>query len=183
MKNINSIYALLLIKTVIMRLFYFMMPQSSDEIEATLSQVLVQRASATVKSISLSLLFVGSKNHDTLAICTQKPHQNLGLQTSVQVGFSMRGKGTLVNCKNIIVKIEESGTAIALILLSHYNNALHSFTIGANDDVSGVAKIVEFTRALFFEIQHKNNVMLLFPNAEQIELNGVSSSTINTIKQ
>ena len=132
-KNYTSIYSFLVISAVIFGVFFFMMPQSYDVKEATLSEFSTNRALKIVKKMSEKPHFVGSENHENVAQYLQTELTNLGLETSIQEGFTMTEKGTLVKCKNILAKIKGISTALdvkdnskALVLLSHYDSAPHS---------------------------------------------------------
>lgn len=174
-KNYTPIYSLLVLVTLLFGIFFFMMPQNYDETEAPLSEFSTKRALETVKEISKKPHFVGSKNHEAVANYVQKELQDLGLETSIQEGFTMTEYGTLVKSKNIIAKIKGSKNSKALLLLSHYDSAPHSFSKGASDDASGVATIIEGVRAfLHTKTSHKNDIIILFTDAEELGLNGAA---------
>ena len=152
-----------------------MMPQGYDQTEAPLSEFSTKRALSIVKEISKKPHFVGSKNHEIIANYLQKELQDLGLETSVQEGFTMTEKGTLVKAKNILATIKGSKNSKALLLLSHYDSAPHSYSKGASDDASGVATILESVRAfLHNKTPHKNDIVILFTDAEELGLNGAA---------
>ena len=174
-KNFTPLYSLLVLSALIFGIFFCMMPQSYDETEAPLSAFSTKRALDIVKEISKQPHYVGSKNHGVVANYLQKELQNLGLETSIQEGFTMTEKGTLVKAKNIIVKIKGSKNSKALLLLSHYDSAPHSKSKGASDDASGVATILESVRAfLHNKTAHKNDIIILFTDAEELGLNGAA---------
>ncbi len=174
-KNNSAVYSLLVLVAFVLGIFYFMMPQNYDETEAPLSEYSNQRALETVKSLSAKPHFVGSQNHEAVVQYLQKELQNLGLETSVQEGFTMTEKGTLVKSKNILARLKGSANTKALLLLSHYDSAPHSFSKGASDDGSGVATIMESVRAfLHNKTPHKNDVIILFTDAEELGLNGAA---------
>jgi len=174
-KNNASLYSLLVLIAIIFGVFYFMMPQGYDETEAPLSEFSTKRALETVKEISKKPHYVGSKNHEIVAQYLQKQLKSLGLEPSFQEGFTMTEKGTLVKSKNIIAKIKGTSNTKALLLLSHYDSAPHSSSLGASDDASGVATILESVRAyLYNKTQHKNDIIILFSDAEELGLNGAS---------
>ncbi|QBZ97224.1 M20/M25/M40 family metallo-hydrolase [Flavobacterium sangjuense] len=174
-KNNTSIYSLLVLVALLFGIFFFMMPQSYDQTEAPLSEFSTKRALATVKEISKKPHFIGSKNHEVVANYLQKELQNLGLETSVQEGFTMTEKGTLVKSKNIVTTIKGSKNTKALLLLSHYDSAPHSYSKGASDDASGIAAILENVRAfLHNKTPHKNDIIILFTDAEELGLNGAA---------
>jgi len=174
-KNYNPIYSLLVLVLLLSGIFYCMMPQNYDQTEAPLSEFSTKRALEIVKEISQQPHFVGSENHETVANYIQKELQNLGLETSIQEGFTMTEKGTLVKSRNILAKIKGSKNSKALLLLSHYDSAPHSFSKGASDDASGVATIIESVRAfLYSKTSHKNDIIILFTDAEELGLNGAA---------
>ena len=174
-KNNTSINSLLVLVALLFGIFFFMMPQSYDQTEAPLSEFSTKRALASVKEISKKPHFVGSKIHEVIANYLQKELQDLGLETSIQEGFTMTEKGTLVKSKNIIAKIKGSKNTKALLLLSHYDSAPHSYSKGASDDASGVATILESVRAfLHNKTPHKNDIIILFTDAEELGLNGAA---------
>ena len=174
-KKFSSLYSMLLLVVALCGIFYFMMPQSYDKVEAPLSQFSTKRALEKVKEIAEKPHFVGSENHETVANYLQNELQELGLQTSFQEGFTMTEKGTLVYSKNILAKINGTKNTKALMLLSHYDSAPHSFSHGASDDASGVATILESVRAfLHSKTKHKNDIVILFSDAEELGLNGAA---------
>jgi hypothetical protein len=174
-KNYTSLYSILAIIAILFGLFYFMMPQHYDTTEAPLSEFSTKRALEKVKAMTVKPHFVGSQNHAVVAQYLVKELQNLGLETSLQEGFTMTEKGTLVKSKNILAKIKGSANTKALLLLSHYDSAPHSFSKGASDDASGVATILESVRAfLHTKSKHKNDIIILLSDAEELGLNGAA---------
>lgn len=173
--NQPTLISFLLLAGILSGIFYFMMPQSYDTTEAPLSEFSTKRALDIVKNMSAQPHFVGSQNHKTVANYLQKELQDLGLQTTFQEGFTMTEKGTLVKAKNIIAKIKGSTNDKALLLLAHYDSAPHSFSYGASDDASGVATIIESVRAfLHNKSANKNDIIILFSDAEEVGLNGAA---------
>lgn len=166
---------MLAIIAILFGIFYVMMPQSYDTTEAKLSEFSTKRALVKVKEMTTKPHYVGSQNHEVVAQYLVKELQNLGLETSLQEGFTMTEKGTLVKSKNILARIKGSANTKALLLLSHYDSAPHSFSKGASDDASGVATILESVRAfLHTKSKHKNDIIILFSDAEELGLNGAA---------
>lgn len=174
--NQPTIIVALLLIALLSGIFYFMMPQSYDNTkEAPLSEFSTKRALEKVKEISKKPHYIGSQNHEVIAQYLQKELQELGLETSIQEGFTMTEKGTLVKAKNIVAKIKGTDTSKSLVLLSHYDSAPHSYSLGASDDASGVATIIETVRAfLHNKTKNKNDIIILFTDAEEIGLNGAA---------
>src|SRR6478672_1737419 len=174
-RNYSSLYSILIISALLFGIFYFMMPQRYDTTEAPLSHFSTKRALEKVITISTKPHFVGSSNHEAIAQYLQKELQNLGLETSFQEGFTMTEKGTLVRSKNILAKIKGTATTKSLLLLSHYDSAPHSYSHGASDDASGIATILEGVRTfLHNKTPHKNDIIILFSDAEELGLNGAA---------
>jgi hypothetical protein len=181
-KNTTTILYSWSIATILFATFYFMMPQNYDSKELPLTKFSTKRALSKVKAMTAEPHYVGSKNHETVAIYLQNELQNLGLTTELQEGFTMTEKGTLVYSKNILAKIKGTSTGLsvsnnskALLLLSHYDSAPHSYSLGASDDASGVATILEGVRAfLKSKKAHKNDIIILFSDAEELGLNGAT---------
>ncbi len=174
-KNYSALYSILVLLALIFGVFFFMMPQGYDTTEAPLSEFSTKRALEKVKEIAAKPHYVGSQNHEEVAQYLVQELKNLGLQTSFQEGFTMTEKGTLVKSKNILAKIEGSANTKALVLLSHYDSAPHSYSLGASDDASGVAAILESVRAfLHNKTKHKNDIIILFSDAEELGLNGAA---------
>jgi hypothetical protein len=104
-----------------------------------------------------------------------KELQKMGLETSLQEGYSFSDWGTLTKCKNILARIKGTSSEKALVLLSHYDSAPHSYSKGASDAGSGVATILESVRAFTYtKKQHKNDIIILFSDAEELGLNGAA---------
>ncbi|HLT50967.1 MAG TPA: M28 family peptidase, partial [Arenibacter sp.] len=80
--------------------------------------------------------------------------------------------GNLSKATNVLARIKGTGSGKALLLLSHYDSSPHS-SLGASDAASGVATILEGTRA-FLKQGHapKNDIIILFSDAEELGLNG-----------
>ena len=152
-----------------------MMPQWTSDDDVSLTEFSTQRALEQVKKIAQKPHFVGSENHDVVANYLIKELQNLGLETSLQEGFSFTEKGVLTKSKNILARIKGSNSNKAVLLLSHYDSAPHSASYGASDAGSGVATILESVRAFTYNKKpHKNDIIILFTDAEELGLNGAA---------
>ena len=174
-KSYSSLLSILFILGILGFVFATMMPQGTTDDEVPLSEFSTKRALEQVKNISQKPHFVGSENHEVVAHYLVKELQNLGLETSVQEGFAFSDWGTLTKCKNILARIKGSNSDKALLLLSHYDSAPHSFSQGASDAGSGVATILESVRVFVYnKTAHKNDIIILFSDAEELGLNGAA---------
>lgn len=174
-KSYTSILSLLFILGILGFVFLTMMPQLISNSDIPLSEFSTKRALEQVKIISEKPHFVGSENHDAVADYLQKELQKMGLETSIQEGYAFSDWGTLTKCKNILARIKGTNRTKALLLLSHYDSAPHSYSQGASDAGSGLATILEGVRAFVYNKKsHKNDIIILFTDAEELGLNGAA---------
>ena len=174
-KDYSSILSALFVLGVLGLIYATMMPRWTSDDAQSLSEFSNQRALTQVATIAKQPHYVGSQNHEIIANYLQKELRNLGLETSVQEGYTLSDWGNLVKSKNILARIKGTTNSKALLLLSHYDSAPHSFSHGASDDASGVATILESVRAfLNNKKQHKNDIIILFSDAEELGLNGAA---------
>ena len=152
-----------------------MMPQWTSTDESTLTEFSTKRALNQVAEISKYPHYVGSQNHPLVASYLQKELTLLGLETSLQEGYTLNDSGVLVQSKNILARLKGTTTSKALLLLTHYDSAPHSYSPGASDAGSGVATILESIRAFIYnKTPHKNDIIILFSDAEEVGLNGAA---------
>jgi len=171
-QNYTALLSVLFIAVVLCGIHFSMMPQWTTKNEP-LAAFSHQRAMEHIKAISEKPHFVGSENHEAVASYLEKELQKLGLETTTQEGTTLSDWGNLVKSKNILARITGSNNSKALLLLSHYDSAPHSFSHGASDDASGIAVILEGVRAfLHNKTAHKNDIIILFTDAEELGLNG-----------
>lgn len=174
-KNPTSILAFLCVIAILAVIYATMMPQWVSKNEEALAEFSTERALNQVKIIAQKPHYVGSTNHELVANYLKLELNRIGLETSIQEGFTLNDRGLLVKSKNILARIKGTNNSKALLLLSHYDSAPHSFSKGASDDASGVATILEGIRAfLYAKKQHKNDIIILFSDAEELGLNGAA---------
>ena len=174
-KNPTSILAIVCILAILGIIYASMMPQWISKDEEALADFSTERALNQVEIIAQKPHYVGSTNHELVANYLKLELNRIGLETSIQEGFTLNDKGLLVKSKNILARIKGTDNSKALLLLSHYDSAPHSFSKGASDDASGVATILEGIRAFLYAKQpHKNDIIILFSDAEELGLNGAA---------
>ncbi|KAF2507440.1 M28 family peptidase [Flavobacterium foetidum] len=174
-KNQTSILALIGILIILAVIYATMMPQGISKDDEALAEFSTERAMNQVEIIAQKPHYVGSTNHELVANYLKLELNRIGLETSVQEGFTLNDKGLLVKSKNILARIKGTNNSKALLLLSHYDSAPHSFSKGASDDASGVATILEGIRAfLYSKHPQKNDIIILFSDAEELGLNGAA---------
>jgi hypothetical protein len=174
-KNYISLISLFFIGGIIFWIFYAMMPQSVSKEEGDLSEFSTQRALKKLEVIAKAPHYVGSENHNTIADYLVQELKNLGLQPVIQEGYTLTDWGNLVKSKNILARVKGTANSKALLLLSHYDSAPHSKSLGASDDGSGIVAILEGLRTyLHTNSQPKNDIIILFSDAEELGLNGAA---------
>lgn len=174
-KNYSSIITVVIILGIFGFLFASLMPSWSADEDNKITEFSTSRALEHINAIAKQPHYVGTKNHEVVANYIIKELQKLGLETTVQEGFTLSDWGNLVKSKNIMCRIEGTKNTKALLLLSHYDSAPHSFSHGASDDASGVATILEGVRAfLNARTKHQNDIIILFTDAEELGLNGAA---------
>ncbi len=173
-KNNASFLATLFIISVLGILYYMMMPNWVSN-STGLSEFSTNKALEHIKIISQKPHYVGSQNHTVVANYLVQELEKLGLKPQIQEGTTLTEWGNLVKSRNIIARINGTNSTKALLLLSHYDSAPHSYSKGASDDASGVATILEGLRAFLHEKKlHKNDIIVLFSDAEELGLNGAA---------
>lgn len=167
--TISSIISLVLIAVLV----YFSFSRLRPDANYSQSGFDMKRAMSHVEQIGQSPHSIGTARHAAVRNYIVQQLQKMGLQVQTQEGFTMHDGGFLVKPTNIITRIEGSDpNAKSLLLLSHYDSAVHS-AYGASDAASGVATILETTRTfLANRTSHTNDIIILFTDGEEIGLNG-----------
>lgn len=174
-KNLLPVFSLLFFSAIIGLYYLSQMPHWTSDENVPLSEFSTKRALTHIKAISQKPHYTGSENHNKVADYLHHELNKLGLETEFQEGYTLTDWGNLVKSKNIIAKISGTRNGKALVLLSHYDSAPHSFSYGASDAGSGVATILESVRTfLYNNAKHKNDIIILFTDAEELGLNGAA---------
>ncbi|WP_121666905.1 M20/M25/M40 family metallo-hydrolase [Mesonia aquimarina] len=156
--------------------FNSIMPQVNNYQEILPSGFSMQNAFLHVQHIGKKPHSIGTQNHSEVRNYIVKELQELGLQVQTQKDYQLSKEGTFTAPENIITRLEGSNPKPKsdLLILTHYDSAVHS-SPGASDAGSGVATILESLRVfLKDQIQHKNNIIICFTDAEEIGLNGAA---------
>ncbi|MGQ7945950.1 M28 family peptidase [Flavobacterium sp. WC2509] len=174
-KNYSSLIVAVLITGILTFLFAFLTPSWSPNEEEKVTEFSTSRALEHITAMTKEPHYVGTQNHEVVANYIIKELQKLGLEPAIQEGFTLSDWGNLVKSKNIMCRIKGTANGKALLLLSHYDSAPHSFSHGASDDASGVATILEGVRAfLNAKTKNENDIIILFTDAEELGLNGAA---------
>jgi hypothetical protein len=172
MKKTTSVITLLLIVLAIYWSFRALLPTYKTDLDNAETNFSTDRALKHVQEISKEPHAVGFPAHKKVRSYIISELEKMGLETSIQEGYTAGDWGNLSKAVNIVAKIEGREEGKALLLLSHYDSNPHS-ALGASDAGSGVATILEGTRAFLAQNkQPKNDIIIVITDAEELGLNG-----------
>jgi len=175
-KNYNSVISFLIIVATIYLSFSTLMPKKISDATTPLTEFSTERALLHLKEITKKPHYIGTSEHTKVREYIVDQLHELGLTTEVQQQVTLSKKfraGTTT--KNIIAKIKGANSEKALLLLTHYDSAVHS-SLGASDAGSGVVTILESLRAFLAKNrQPKNDIIILISDAEEIGLLGANA--------
>ncbi|MGI9547341.1 MAG: M28 family peptidase [Flavobacteriaceae bacterium] len=172
MKKYSRQITFLLAILAIFWCFEASMPSYTPDDSVADSEFSTDRALEHIQVISKNPHGVGFAGHESVREYIVGELEKMGLQTSLQSGYTAGDWGNLSKAVNILARIEGSGNGKALLLLSHYDSSPHS-SHGASDAGSGIATILESIRAFLSENQTPtNDIIILFTDAEELGLNG-----------
>lgn len=172
MKKYSITISLLLVLLAIYGGFILSMPGYSPDSDLGEGQFATDRALAHVKEMSQKPHAVGFPAHSEVRNYLVSELGKLGLETFIQDGYTAGDWGNLSKATNILARIKGSRPGKALLLLSHYDSSPHS-SLGASDAASGIATILEGIRAFLAQGNiPKNDIIILFSDAEELGLNG-----------
>ncbi|MBU2997748.1 M28 family peptidase [Cellulophaga baltica] len=174
MKNSIATLSLLLLIFATYWGFKLSMPSYSADENINQTSFSIERALNHVKNISQEPHAVGFSAHVDVRNYIIENLEKMGLETSLQTGYTAGDWANLSQATNIIARIKGSGNGKALLLLSHYDSHPHS-SFGASDAGSGVATILEGVRAFLSKNKTpKNDIIVMFSDGEELGLNGAS---------
>lgn len=173
MKKLGAILSLLLIIAFVFYSFYGLTPHYNENETPSATEFSVDKALQPLSEISKKPHYLGSEGHEEVRKLLISELEKLGLEPHIQEGFSLNPESKTLNKPiNIIGRIKGSEDGKALLLLSHYDSALVP-SFGASDAGSGLVTILESVRAyLASREQPKNDIIILFSDAEEIGLDG-----------
>ena len=168
----SGLIAFLLIFLAVWLNFNFDQPDFQPDSDKALTQFSTSRALEHVEKIASRPHYLGSPAHSQVRNYIVDRLQNMGLEVQTQEGYNLNKNAVLAKPQNILTRIEGTGNGDALVLMTHYDSAMHS-SYGASDAGSGVAAILEGIRAfLQKDAEHDNDIILLFTDGEELGLNG-----------
>ncbi|MBU3011231.1 M28 family peptidase [Polaribacter vadi] len=176
MKRLSSVLSVLILLAVIYWSFYDLKPSLDNEKISLVTKFSKNNALHHLKNISQNTHFVGTKEHKNVQNYIVNVLQKMGLETEIQTQTTINKKWmATTTTENIIAKIKGTENGKALLLLTHYDSSPHS-SKGASDAGSGVVTILEGIRAFLANNKsHKNDIIILISDAEELGLLGAQA--------
>lgn len=178
LKNSTNYINLVSILILIYLAFIPLKPQDIKVDSIIEGRFFVQNSIEHVKNISDLPHYSGSQNQKRVKSYIMRELKAMGLDMVTQKTNISNRFNTFIEVENILVKIKGSDTsanAKSLVVMSHYDSAPYS-SHGASDAGSGVAVVLEGIRAYLTQnIQPKNDIIILFTDAEEIGLLGAQA--------
>jgi hypothetical protein len=173
MKQSGSILSAILILGLIYYSFSSLMPGDGTPASLPETEFSSERALIPLREIAKAPHYYGSPAHENVRLFLDAELKKLGFETQMQEAYVLNSNsGNLDKPKNVIGRIKGSGNGKSLLLLAHYDSALVP-SFGASDAGSGVVTILESLRAFLAKGETpKNDVIVLFSDCEEIELDG-----------
>ncbi|MFY7671165.1 M28 family peptidase [Tenacibaculum sp. MEBiC06402] len=176
MTTTNKTFTLFILLLAVYWGFHDMKPSSDEVTENSIEELSITNALHHLNNISQKPHHVGTSEHKKVQNYLFTELKNLGLEPEIQTKTVFNKKwraGTTV--ENIIAKIKGSSDGKSLLVASHYDSNPHS-SIGASDAGSGIVTILEGIRAFLVKnIIPKNDIIILFTDAEEIGLLGAEA--------
>ena len=164
--------ALLLLCFAVYWSYKSLMPSYEPDLEADASSFSTDRALVHVQNVSKVPHGVGFQGHAQVRSYIISELKKLGLETFTQEGYTSGDWGNLCKVTNVLARIKGTSKGKALLLLTHYDSSPHS-SYGASDDGNGIGTILEGVRVLLSNNKApKNDIIILFSDAEELGLNG-----------
>ncbi len=175
-KNYTSAISFIIILFTIFWSINSLMPKRISNLETPKSKFSTERALVHLKEISKKPHYVGTQNHKEVRNYIVNEFEKLGLTVEIQTQVAINKKWRAgATTKNILAKIKGTENGKALLILTHYDSAVHS-SFGASDAGSGVVTILEGVRAFLASNKiPKNDIIILITDAEEIGLLGANA--------
>lgn len=165
------IMALLFIAVVVWWGFFVLSSPSPKSANAPDTEFSVERAFRHVRAISEKPHPLGSGYHDEVRDYLVKTLSEMNLEPKVIDGIGVQHEHlAAARTQNIVAKLEGSQPERAILMMAHYDS--RPYALGAADDGSGVAAILETVRAIQASGPLKNDIIILFTDGEELGLLG-----------
>lgn len=172
-----SMAALLAVVACALLALYQLSPPHAVPASAPPMEFSAGRAFKHVEVIAARPRPIGSAAHAETRDYLMRELTALGLAAEEQKtsGVSRRVGPTIVaaSVENVVARLQGTAVGSAILLVAHYDSVPTG--PGASDDASAVAALLETARALKAQPPLRNDVILLFTDAEEIGLLGAKA--------
>lgn len=153
--------------------FWVSRPPEPESVNAASDQFSAQRAFTHIKNIAKEPHPVGTEAHRRVRAYLMDELRQMGLKPYLKSGTAIRAAGLSSACiHNIMAMIKGSNSGRTIVLMAHYDSVFYG--PAAADDAGGVAAILEVARAILQGEQPKNNILIVFTDAEELGLLGAN---------
>jgi hypothetical protein len=172
-----AVVTLLAVALITSLAIYSHTPPAVVPASAPPSEFSAERAAESLRVISSSTRPTGSSGHTVAADYIFQKLSAMGLEpqiqqtTAVNQTWGIPFRAAMV--RNVVARLKGREDGPALLLASHYDTVPQSY--GASDDGSGVALMLETMRALKATGPLKNDVVVLFSDAEEVGMLGAKA--------
>jgi hypothetical protein len=172
-----GLLALLLLGALAALSVLVLQPPSPAAADAPADEFSAGRAFAHVETIAAETHVTGSPANDRVRAYLVETLEDLGLQTRVQdaVGADPGDPGRIemARVRNVVAVLPGSDSTGRLFLVAHYDSV--ETGPGGNDDAAGTSSVLETVRALSEGPQLRNDVVVVFTDAEEACLCGAEA--------
>lgn len=154
--------------------FYLIQPPEPKPESSSSAEFSAERTFDHVEQLAQTPRPLGTAANDSAKNYILDELRKLGLEPEIQQGIGIGSsfdRGLVGNTENIIAKMNGTNPQRTILLMAHYDSKPNA--MGAGDDASGVAAILESIRAIKSQEQPlQNNVWILFTDGEERGLLG-----------
>ncbi|MTD15378.1 M28 family peptidase [Nakamurella sp. YIM 132087] len=151
-------------------------PPDAEPADAPAAEFSAGRAMAHVERIGTEVHVAGSPAADEVRQYIINTLDGLGLDPVVQDAIGADdalGGFAMARVQNVVAVIPGTASTGRVVLMAHYDSVQVSY--GANDDGAGVSTLLETARALVAGPPQRNDIVLLFTDAEEACLCGAEA--------
>jgi len=180
MKKFSYFISILIVLGTIYWSFSDLKPNISSQKKLLQTGFSLDNALVHLKNISKKEHYVGSEGHKEVQKYIVDELKKMDFEVEIQSKFAFNKKWfAATNTENIIANLKGTSSGKALLVLSHYDSAMFA-SLGASDAGSGVVTILEGIRAFLAKNNdHKNDIIILFSDAEELGLLGAQAFVAN----
>lgn len=153
-----------------------LLPPSPVGTDAPATDFSAERAFRHVETVARDVHVTGSAAADDVQQYIVSELAAVGIDANVQEGIGAvdaLGRPAMAHISNVVATVPGTDPTGPIILMAHYDSVQVSH--GANDDGSGVAVLLETARALQAASALRNDIILLFTDAEEACLCGAEA--------